>query len=105
MNKLIIFLIFGIIFSSGCGVTSTHKTLTWTDDGNPLIPVCGLTLNNCKLRYELLDVSTGITVYIPLSATSYEVKSSIDTYKLRVAGYDGSGNYIVSSYVPLLKSL
>jgi hypothetical protein len=76
----------------------TPLLISWSSDGNPLVPVCGAATQNCKLNFTVLDETTGATVNLPITATSYMAPNSTDIYEVRVNGFDGQGNGISSQY-------
>jgi hypothetical protein len=75
------------------------KPFVW-NDGNPSVPVCGLTLTNCKRGYTVRDLITGAVVTLPTTATSYTPLSASDTFEIRADGYDWQGLPISSAYEP-----
>jgi hypothetical protein len=101
-----------LMSGAGCGTSAPKATsetskptlptssllISWTSDGNPLVPVCGTTMQNCKLNITVLDKTTGTTVSLPITATSYSAPNSNDTYEVRVYGFDGQGNSISSTF-------
>jgi hypothetical protein len=84
--------------SMGSGITpAATKPFKW-DDGNPMVPVCGATLANCKQGYTVRDLTTGAVVTLPVTATSYTPPSASDTYEIQANGYDWQGLPISSVY-------
>lgn len=89
--------------------TSSVK-VKWTSDGNdgqvvdgyknPLIPVCGSDLKNCKQSLIVVDVTTGESHTIPLPLTTYSYDfinvRLTDVFNAYVTGFDGGGNAIKS---------
>jgi hypothetical protein len=100
-----------LMSGAGCGISAPKATsetskptlptsllISWSTDGNPLVPVCGTATQNCKLNITVLDETTGATVNLPITATSYTASNPNDTYQVRVNGFDGLGNSISSTY-------
>ena len=100
-----------LMSGAGCGISAPKATseiskpalpmsllISWTSDGNPLVPVCGTETLNCKLNITVLDKTTGATVSLPINATSYTAPNPNDSYEVRVNGFDGLGNSISSTY-------
>lgn len=89
-----------------CGaVKQQQRTLviTWTSNGNPGVPVCGVQQSNCVTAIQIEDLSTGVLVNVPATAVSYTAPSTTDKYRVRVTGFDGSGRAIYSVYAPVPK--
>jgi hypothetical protein len=92
-------------FVVGCGgspATTTPPTqtntlaITWTDDGNKLVPVCQTTLANCKSSLMVIDTTTSTRTNLPITALAYTAPNAADTYEVHVLGYDGQGNSLES---------
>jgi hypothetical protein len=113
MKKLVFaaFVFAALVAGTGCGVSAPKATsesskptlptsllISWSTDGNPLVPVCGTATQNCKVNITVLDVTSGATVSLPITATSYMAPNPNDTYQVRVNGFDGQGNSISSQY-------
>jgi hypothetical protein len=105
------FLFAALMGGAGCGVSvsksmssnmglpkSSTLAISWSTDGNPLVPVCGTATQNCKSNITVLDETTGVAVSLPITATSYTASNPNDTYDVRVNGFDGEGNSISSQY-------
>jgi hypothetical protein len=93
-----------VVFSIGCGGTPSaaknpHKALvlSWANDGNPTVPVCGVNKANCKANLVVIDLRTGVRTLLPITATSYTTKTYTDTYVVHVIGYDYAGRAIESA--------
>jgi hypothetical protein len=94
----------------GCGSNSASKStsleeskptpllISWSSDGNPLVPVCNGATQNCKKDITVLDKTTGVEVTVPITASSYTAPNANDSYSVRVNGFDGQGNSIASEY-------
>jgi hypothetical protein len=94
----------------GCGVTTSMKQasleqpkptsllISWSSDGNHLVPVCNGATQNCKKDFTVLNKTTGEEVTLPITALSYTASNPSDTYSVKVNGFDGQGNSISSSY-------
>jgi hypothetical protein len=83
---------------SGQGSNPTSLLITWSTDGNPLVPVCNGATQNCKKDITVIDQTSGATVTVPITAVSYTAPNPNDTYAVRVNGFDGQGNSISSAY-------
>jgi hypothetical protein len=84
--------------SESGGSNPTSLLITWSSDGNPLVPVCNGATQNCKSDITVLDKTTGAEVTIPITSSSYTAPNSNDSYAVRVNGFDGQGNSIASEY-------
>jgi len=80
------------------GPKTTSLLISWSSDGNPLVPVCNGATQNCKNDITVLDKTTGAEVTLPITASSYTATAPNDTYAVRVNGFDGLGNSIASEY-------
>jgi hypothetical protein len=102
---------------TGCGTTSNSPSssssstgftgasggspmLTWTSDGNPLVPLCPVTstTTNCVSSYTIHDKTTGGMVTVKITYTSYGPVDPTHSYEIRVNGFDGNGTPISSPY-------
>jgi hypothetical protein len=72
--------------------------ITWSSDGNPLVPICDADLANCKASITVLDQTTGVATNVPIGSNAYYAPNSTDTYQVRVNGYDWKGLAISSAY-------
>lgn len=80
------------------GSNPTSLLISWSSDGNPLVPVCNGATQNCKNDITVLDKTTGAEVTVPITASSYTAPNANDSYAVRVNGFDGQGNSIASEY-------
>jgi len=79
--------------------SATVPALAWKNNGNPLVPFCSSTNPiNCVSSFTIRDVTTGATVTVAITASSYGPVSPGDSYEIRVDGFDGDGNPISSPY-------
>ena len=90
-----------MLFAVGCGAhvstpSSPPLHITWKDDGNPLVPVCGAELLNCKLNLVVIDATTGLRTPVPITSTSFDAPNSSDAYEVHVTGYDQYGKSLES---------
>jgi hypothetical protein len=76
----------------------TSLLISWTGDGNPLVPVCNGATQNCKKDITVLDKTTGAEATVPITTLSYAAPNPNDSYAVRVNGFDGQGNSISSEY-------
>jgi len=109
----IIFTFAIFVLCTGCGSsrTSTPSSseqpqptsllITWSSDGNPLVPVCNGATQNCKKDLTVLDKTNGAEVTVAITASNYTAPNAGDTYAVRVNGFDGEGNSISSEYEPV----
>lgn len=68
------FYLFPLLLIVGCPKSVT-VSCTWTGDGNPAVPVCGVP--PCLLSYTLVNQTTGEPIAtIPIGATSYSFSAS-----------------------------
>jgi|ERR1700758_1783100 hypothetical protein len=74
------------------------QLITW-NDGDPLVPVCGSELVNCKVSFTVHNRTTDSVVIIPITQTSYMAPNTADTFEVRTNGYDWTGAPISSDYV------
>jgi len=100
----------------GCGgrfhLTSTpEKEVAWgppvntspaAGDGNPSVPYCAGARINCKDHMQLLDLTVGSSYACTLAATSCVAPGAADSFEIRVSGYDGDGNLLLSPWAPVL---
>ena len=87
--------------------SSADLEITWTGDGNPLVPICGADLVNCKSSLTVHDdkLNTDAVLPLPVISNAYSAPNPADTYEVRVNGYNGQGLPISSPYeaVPVAK--
>jgi len=76
----------------------TSMVISWSSDGNPLVPVCNGRKLNCKKDLTVLDRTTGQEITVPIIASSYTISNPNDSYAVRVNGYNGRGVSISSEY-------
>jgi hypothetical protein len=105
---IVLFVILGN--SLGCGISTTKTisssqmskptslVISWSSDGNPLVPVCNGATQNCKKDITILDKTTGTEVTVAITAMNYIASNPNDSYVVRVNGFDGQGNSISSAY-------
>ena len=92
-----------LLLVAGCGTptgsSSVPFLISWQSDGNPIVPVCGISLMNCKISITILDKTTGATTTVPVTTYSVTVPNAADTYEARTDGYDYTGTAISSPYL------
>ncbi len=96
-------LLAAVTLCAGCGGVTTAAAkkpqtlrLTWVNDGNPTVPVCGTTKANCKANMVVIDLRTGVRTQLAITATSYSPRVTTDAYEVHVVGYDLNGHSIES---------
>jgi len=107
---LAVLMVVALVGGAGCGSSPASKStslseseptsllITWSSDGNPLVPVCNGATLNCKKDITVLDQSTGAAVTVPITSSSYTAPNPSDSYAVRINGFDGQGNSISSQY-------
>lgn len=84
------------------GATGSPTPLTWANDGNLSVPPCpDIAPFDCVSNYSILDTTSGATVTVAITETSYmpPTVNLTDSYEIRVNGYDGKGDPLSSPYV------
>jgi hypothetical protein len=76
----------------------TSMIISWSSDGNPLVPLCNGRKVNCKNDITVLDKTTGQEVAVPITTLSYTISNPSDSYAVRVNGFNGRGARISSEY-------
>jgi hypothetical protein len=105
MRTLLAISIVCLVFASIEGCASFHArsvTIAWQSDGNPELPVCPAPGQFCKSSVEILDLTTGQSVKVPVTAPRYLVEAAaLDVYQGRTVGLDATGNAIASNWEPV----